>query len=233
LTKHDPIARRAVVAERDRSQTPPLGSAIDPRAAVETNQSEPSQDDFDHFDIAQLPTEARQQLIAAELPLVPKHQLFDTSPPNKPLVAASTKQRVASIETDDPPRLPIRSARKFVIAIVAVMLGLLGLALLGRNSTAPQPTTSASGSAEGRPLPTAQSSETLSTAQASPQLSAPAPKPAPALSEEQPERAPASKSPPLASRIKGVQAPKSAPSSTATDAQAGGILRTVIAPPDE
>jgi len=207
------------------------------------------------FDLAALPTAMRRQLIAGELPVVPAHELFDTSPPNRPVVAPPSKDiRVAVLASPsaqaqsarpttagafEEPSIPLRSKRSRLLAllVVAVILAAIAVALFQVNRP------------DARVVPSAPTSRIPAEARAIPSpANAPPPAqpppaasttPAPRRTAAEPNRTepPRSPTPQPSAAVKGMpaktRAPRPAASSASSDEQPGSLLHSIVAPANE
>jgi hypothetical protein len=134
-------------------QTRPHGSPLVATRAPQPQEEREPDREFDplRFGVTELPPGMRQNLIATQLPLVPADQLFDTHPPNRPIPstdrrrAPDARDSLPAIDAPDSVKIPLRSWRTLVIAVVAVIIAGIGVVLVmaspnePRSSTPPAP----------------------------------------------------------------------------------------------
>ena len=157
-------------------QTRPHGSPLSPVRPTEPRQEQESEREFDplRFGVTELPAGMRQNLIATKLPLVPADQLFDTHPPNKPIPATerehapTARDLLPAVDAPDSVRLPLRSRRTLVIGAAAVVLLLIGAAIITMSPTQPKASTHAAPSDIPTTLSTPEPNLPAATASAKP-----------------------------------------------------------------
>ena len=236
---------------------------VTPGAASEPNRAGPASEHpavtehsgLSEFDLAALPTAMRRQLIAGELPVVPAHELFDTSPPNRNLAAPPSKDvrvavpasppahaqsaRPATDGAFDEPSIPLRSKRNSLLAllVVAVILAAIAVVLFQVNRPDARAVPSAPTAripAEARPVPSP--ANDLPPVQPPPAAST---TPAPRRAAAEPNRTepPRSPAPQPSAAAKGMpaktRAPRPAASSASSDEQPGSLLHSIVAPANE
>ena len=184
----------------------------------------------------------RRQLIGGELPVVPAHELFDTSPPNRSLTAPKAKDtRSASpvivANGTDEASIPLRSKRNPLIVLVMVAVVLVAVAVwLLQTSHPSTPTTSrapvSASTADDPPIPSPANdpAATQTTAAAHP---VPVPQRTPASpNPTPPTRVPATPPPAKGPPAKPHEPRTAAPAASSRE-QSGSFLHSIVAPENE
>ena len=242
MTKRLPLTPGAG-SQPTHVETPALGSRVEPNRARPANEGEAvtEHSGLSEFDLAALPTAMRRQLIGGELPVVPAHELFDTSPPNRSLTAPKAKDtRSASpvivANGTDEASIPPRSKRNPLIAllVVAVVLVAVAVGLLQTNHPSTSATSRAPASAttaDDPPIPNPANGPvpTQTTAAAHPvpvpqRAASPNPTPPPRVSATPPP----AKVPPAKPRE-----PRTAAPAASSREQSGSFLHSIVAPENE
>ena len=246
MTKPDASTPRPAI-EPAPVDTQPLGSRIDPNRVHSASEGQPVAEPsgLSEFDLAALPTGVRQQLLVGELPVVPAHQLFDTSPPNKRM-AAPRSNGTPSVpplprltETDER-RLPVRSKRNTILGFLVAAVVLAAIAMALARSGNPNKETAAA--ASSRALGSRATAQALRVGPAIEFDGAHKVKPAASaepLSNAAPtEPGSAQPAPTLVSKPSTVVKPTPArnphaPASSTPQEPKGSILDTIVAPENE
>ena len=151
-TKRDNDEPDKADSAADRVITQPYGPRSDSKPPPAPTDEPPSEEKYDPFrsGLNEYPTDLFKKLITADIPLVPKEELFETRPPNVRFAtpglsdASHAPDPLPAVESPDSVAVPIRSRRNLAVAVVAVVALLLGAVVLARPPSQPKQSTSAS-----------------------------------------------------------------------------------------